>query len=235
MKAFIFCTSSIEKNSETHDMSRYNRWIRFYEPLLERFNAEHLQLIDDSGSAYDADIAYPDNFLPDVHPESPHIYRFDKKLGRTSQVQFPGWWRSYLFSIEFARKYGYQKIIHIESDFFIFSDRLIDFIAQLDSGWTSLYSIFYDHPETAIQVICEDQFSNFDDFKKQIVSEDYMIESFAETIIPFTNIETRFNGDRFGEELVLAAWIDRYRHRMQKLDYFGQIILPANLQVHSRS
>jgi len=88
------------------------------------------------------------------------------------------------------------KIIHIESDSFILTNRLCDFINILESGWHALYSYHYNLPETCIQIICRDQLKNFIKFARK----DYEINFSGKPIelkFPFTNICKDFIGDRY--------------------------------------
>ncbi len=231
MKSFIFCTSSVDNQSVQHNISRYQRWISFYRLQKDELGADRVFLIDDAGTGYQDDVTFFDEQLPEVLTSDLNVYRFKEKRGRGSLIGFPGWWRSFLFSVYIARQYGYEKIIHIESDFFILSDSLKKFIAATNSGWTSLYSEFYKLPETAVQIICKDQFDNFEKLRNRIMQKNYMVEDYAESIIPFTKVEKGFLGDRFGEAQVLASWVDTQPGLLSRLDYFGQIVFPSDLKI----
>jgi hypothetical protein len=233
MKSFIFCTSSVNNQSDHHHISRYQRWMDFYRLQLKELDADRIFLIDDGGTDYQKNYSCLEGKLPADLVSDLNFYRFENKMGRDSLIQFPGWWRSFLFSIDIARKYGYKKIIHIESDFFLLSEELKSFIASANSGWISLYSNFYDLPETAVQIICEDQFENFDKLRAKILKTEFIVDDYAESIIPFTRVEKKFTGDRFGEEQVLAWWVDTRPGLLSKLDYFGQMVFPPSVKVCS--
>lgn len=196
MTALLFCTSHI-KNQQAW-MNRYQRWLDYYRNGPIR--ADKTILIDD-GSPY-----LPP---PDVIPTLPHsaplstagsdsvIIQFENNLGRQSIVAYPGWWRSFLHSVTLAKKMGADKIIHIESDAYVLSARLADFINQVDSGWHVLWTEHYQFPETAIQVICSDQFEIFEQFKARRPDLDF--GDLAEKLLPFTAVHRQFKGDRYSE------------------------------------
>lgn len=95
------------------------------------------------------------------------MVRFDNNLARQSVSAYPGWWRSFLHSVPLARQLGADKIMHIESDAYILSPRLADFLNGIESGWHVMWSERDKFPETAIQVICSDQFEVFEQFKSR--------------------------------------------------------------------
>src|SRR5258708_4194171 len=223
MKSFIFCTSCMRPDIEFHQMRRYQRWINYYRSLMNELNADKLFLIDDGGT-YDApslNVLY--DFLPDKLTEPVNVYRFNDNLGRNSNIDYPGWWRSFLFSYEIAKKYSYDKIIHIESDFFILSPKLKEFVRNTSHGWNCLYSQHFDFPESALQVICQDSYHLLDKLQTTTRENSYKAIDCAEKMIPFTNIEKTFIGDRIGEDRVFAAWMDKHIPLMNRLDYIAQV------------
>lgn len=196
MKSIIFCTSYI-KDAQAWD-GRYKRWLDYYQDVP--IDAIRRIMIDD-GSPFlpPAEIIKTvSNTAPLVVEEDPNlIIRFDSNLGRQSIKDYPGWWRSFLHSINVARELGADKIIHIESDAYILSPRLVDFINQVQSGWHVLWTEHNDFPETAIQVICRDQFEIFENFKNKNPSLHF--PDMAEHVLPFTAVHREFKGDRYSE------------------------------------
>ncbi len=144
-----------------------------------------------------------------------NLYSFNDRKGLNwshNSANNEGWWRSFCASLEIAEKYNYDKIIHIESDAFLISNRMFDYIDSLKTGWTGLWANKYNFPESCIQVICKDQFDSFKDFAS-CGSHELSKMGLAEKVIPFTNVERRFLGDRFGEKSNI---------QMEGLDYFCQ-------------
>jgi hypothetical protein len=195
MKSILFCTSYIPDIEAWED--RYKRWLDYYRHAP--IDAVKKILIDD-GSPF----LPPADMIETVAHTAPLsntgdnvMIRFDNNLGRQSTSAYPGWWRSFLHSISVARELGADRIIHIESDAFILSQRLADFINQTQSGWHVLWTQRHHLPETAIQVICRDQFDQFEDFKARY--PDLNFPDMAERLLPFSSINRTFKGDRYSE------------------------------------
>lgn len=204
-------------------LKRYKAWVDHYLPLLGELHADKLFLIDDGGDDCSEFIHVVEDELPETLLPVINLYRFRDNMGRKSVVQFPGWWRSFLFAIEIARKYGYRKMVHIESDFFVLSPRLRKFIRTTDHGWTGLYSNFYKFPETCLQVIGEDAFDRFLELRQTLEERRYHADTYAELILPFTRVTREFIGDRFCEPGVLADWIIHRPGKLSRLDYMAQV------------
>src|SRR6185437_13387135 len=142
MRSFLFCTSYIDNQSRDHHSSRYDKWIDYYSAISDRLGVKNIFIFDDAGPAttemesMDIDVIDVKRGLPSTLRKTVNIFTFRDHLGRTSVDKYPGWWRSFTFSMEIARKYHFNKIVHIESDFYILTDRLISFICRLDKGWT---------------------------------------------------------------------------------------------------
>ncbi len=194
MRSVFFCTSYIA-NADAWN-GRYKRWLDFHRKI--NFGDACFIMIDDASPfcppRNEAIVARPGEALPNNFPA---IIRFDNRLGRSSLLSYPGWWRSFLHSVDLARSIGAKKIIHVESDAFIISQRMRDYINVLSSGWTIFGAASYNFPETAIQVICEDQFDTLASFKERAPSE--LKGKFAEELLPFTYINQDMIGDRYSE------------------------------------
>lgn len=196
MSTLLFCTSYIRDNAEW--TSRYARWIEHYRHC--DLGAQQLFLIDD-GSPYTP----PADCVPCLDAETQlnearhpvQMLRFSQRLGRPARLSYPGWWRSFTHSVNVARALGVRKIIHVESDAVILSERLRDYVSSLESGWTVLWSEQCQMPESAIQVICEDQFEALAAFANGAWrSHDGVL---AEHVLPFTHVAKDFVGDRYAD------------------------------------
>jgi len=108
-----------------------------------------------------------------------------------------GWWRSFLYSLTIARHYGYSRIVHIESDAYLLSRRIIDYINGIDQGWTVFWCPRYNCPEPALQVIARNQFDAMEAVAARGL--DALTGAIAEMTLPFTHIERAFTGNRYGE------------------------------------
>lgn len=196
MKSILFCTSYIKDARSWKD--RYQRWLDYYGngPI----DAVKTIMIDD-GSPFLPSSSIINTISVDddvsLNNDNNVMIRFDDNLGRKSISDYPGWWRSFLHSVQIARDLGVDKIIHIESDAYILTPRLADFINNIQSGWHVLWSPHYQFPETAIQIICQDQFDRLEQLKH--AHPDYAFSDIAEKVLPFTSINQEFKGDRYSE------------------------------------
>lgn len=226
MKSFIFCTSYFKKNLLQNNEKRYQRWLDFYVSNLSKIGCENLFLIDDGSPiiSFSNEIAVLDPMnLPNKIVNQQNIIRFQDHLGRPSQKDYRGWWRSFTFSIILAEKYNFEKIVHIESDFFVVSDRMLEYINSISTGWISFYSPFFDFPESAIQVVTKDAFKLFKQVYLTLLQNQFSINISAERYLPFTEVEKSFNGDRFGEIDVLNEYLVTMKN-CETIDWIGQVL-----------
>lgn len=194
MRSVFFCTSYIANEDVWN--TRYKRWLDFHQKL--NLGDTRLVMIDDASPYCPPEtgiaIISPGESLPE---DKPSIIRFPDRLGRNSLLSYPGWWRSFLHSVDLAHSIGARKIIHVESDAFILSERMLEYIHGLSEGWTTFWATSYNFPETAIQVICEDQFDAMASFKNR--TPESLEGKFAEDLLPFTHVNRKMVGDRYSE------------------------------------
>lgn len=200
MKTLVFCTS-YASSPESWDR-REAIWINAHKASNLHF--DQLLIVDD-GSQYlpdwpdivvvkEVDIASPAG----LNCDAPIVlYTHTKRLGRASVFDFPGWYRSFAFGVLYGASHGFEKIIHIESDAFLVSERIRDYFNRVTSGWLSVWCETYQFPEIAIQVAAGADIENMVAF----VTEPYsrMIGQNHELIFPFTHVERLFIGNRYGE------------------------------------
>ncbi|HEY8245223.1 MAG: hypothetical protein ACHQJ7_06160 [Vicinamibacteria bacterium] len=195
-RTLLFCTSYCPDAEAWRERER--RWLDYYRDLPLRHDA--VFLIDDA-SPYvtdDPDVVTLDA-LPATLPDGPRafVYRFATHEGRHGLYGHRGWWRSFLFSLTIARTLGFARIVHIESDAFLLTRRIVDRFNALDDGWTAFWFPAYGVPEPALQVIADDQFDAMASFASR--SLDDLTQDLAENMLPFTRIERNFSGNRYGE------------------------------------
>ena len=203
MKTLIFCTG-YGKNLEEWE-TRHSKWINAIESgTLE---ADTL-LIPDDGSPELPNwegITMLSGELPDQEPDTRGvIYSFPDNLGRQAIYVYPGWYRSFMFAAKYAKKYGYEKVIHIESDAFIISERMQQYINAINYGWMTFWCPKYQLPETSIQVITGPALNDFIaliDAPYSLVSGKPADPNPSQGIswLPFNAVNQMFKGDRYGE------------------------------------
>ncbi len=207
---------------------RYKKWIDYYSKRMEGLGVDHIFIIDDGSidpaieETQAVGILSANEDLPAELSKKVNIITFNEHLGRPSQKEYPGWWRSFTYSVKIAEKYGFKKIVHIESDFFIVSDRLIQFLHSLNKGWTSLYSSHLNFPETAVQIICQDNLAHLENIRRTAEATNYKFDQMAERFLPFTSVCKDFTGDRLGEIAVLKQWMTD-KNGISGLDFYGQL------------
>jgi hypothetical protein len=210
-RPFIFCTSYID--SEYIYENRYKKWYSYYRkktnlPIFFIDDASTFNLVDTENVNLNVDVC--DSVKINFHTFKTH-------LGRPGDFYVPGWARSFFYSLEIAKKFNFDSIIHLESDFFVLNDFLLNYISNLDSGWTVLWCKKYQMAETSCQIICEDQYNTFVNaeinYRKMV--EKYDLPNMTreqiidlpnpnpvviEHILPYTHINKIYIGDRYGEE-----------------------------------
>ncbi len=196
-KTLIFCTAHAD--DETVWDGRYRRWL----DAVTGSSLDHATalIVDDGSTSLPA--------WPDVRiivegqsfaaSDRYVLYHFSRNLGRASIFDFPGWHRSFTFAAAYADRNGFDKIVHVESDSFIVSDRLRLHINDIDEGWTALWCPSHGFPEPCIQVIAGGGLARFRTFCT--VPHAALKGGAYEHRIPFTATERGFVGDRYGEYL----------------------------------
>lgn len=183
MKTLLFCTAYIPGNTY-----RYIDWINYYSEVYPEFD---LLLVHDGP----LDTALKQEIIDNTngYVNDNNFKDFDTKLEREVHWVFPSWYRSFYYAIKVGQQ-NYDKIIHIESDAYIVSERLKQYMKEKNNGWVSMFSRKYGFPESAIQIINKDVFDLLD-----TLPEMYNFETHIEYFLPFTEVCKDFVGDRYGE------------------------------------
>lgn len=192
MKTLLFSTMHIKDN-----VQRYQKYMDYYKSRCSQLGASNLIFIDDGSERRYLELLQLPIFLFDELPENlleTSIITFRTHLGRPERYYLQGWWRSFLLSPHIAERYEFDKLVHIESDAYILSDRLFKYIEESSVGWVVLWCSKYEFPETSIQIINKDSFA---EIKKVIPTRG--VDKLPEYVLPFTFIEKGFKGDRYGE------------------------------------
>ncbi len=191
----VFCTSYFQNPSDWKFL--YTRWLEHHRKV---FPKDPLVMIDD-GSAYLPDepgVSINSSVENFVIGDRASIFHFQNRLGRLDTHNFPGWFRSFTFSVVIARKLNLKKIVHIESDAFILSRKALDLINRTSSGWTAFWCPRWEFPESAFQVICEDNFASLEQVRSSSFTARYA-NKVIENSLPFTRVDQSLYGNRYGE------------------------------------
>jgi len=201
MKTLLFCTSYAENPQRWE--ARYRKWLDFFSS--SKVQRDQILLIDDGSPCLPAwrGTRVLRELPSQVPSEKSVIFHFEKNLGRPALLIYPGWFRSFCFAATYARRYGFDKIVHVESDCFLYTARVVRYLNELRSGWTSMWCESQGFPETCIQVICADQMDKY----LELSTMDYdrqLANRLIEVLLPFTNVCKDFIGDRYSE---FGEWV----------------------------
>jgi hypothetical protein len=192
-ETLVFCTSHVAGPAEW--AARYRRWLDHHCACP---GATLFCLVDDASPWQPCgEVQVVEACCVALAPAPPLMVRFEDYLGRQSGRRFPGWWRSFAHSVAVARHHGCRRIVHIESDAYVLSRRMQAFLASRTAGWTAMWCPRWSFAESAIQVICEDQFDAV-----QRLGEGGWARfdgAFAERVLPFTSVVREPHGNRYSE------------------------------------
>ena len=200
-RTLVFCTAFAGRSDRPWDnwSVRYKRWLAAIRTSKLYF--DQVLIVDDgSPSVPDWQDTVVLSLLPAERPLEPVvIFHFPDNLGRPSVYDYPGWYRSFMFAATYARAYGFDKLIHIESDAFLITERIQLYCNEIADDWVTFFGPHHGYPETGLQIIAGKGLTQlnlisaipYEEFKGRPI----------ETLLPFTRVETKFVGDRYGEYL----------------------------------
>lgn len=116
-------------------------------------------------------------------------------LGRPSHHDHAGFFRSFFQLPEYLT--NAKKVIWLEWDFCIVSQRLLDWICNIETGWRTVWCPQFNFPESSLQIICLDQLESFKQFRKRWIDMPKTVE--IERHIPFTEVNRSFIGGRYSD------------------------------------
>ena len=195
----VFCTSYAVNGALWQ--ARYRTWV---DAIKAGINPDQILIVDDGSPVLPG---WPDtrlssgNSMADARTLGRHggvmLHHFTERLGRRAILDFPGWFRSFAFAVEYATAHGFARIVHIESDAYLISPKAVAFFRDFENGWAALWCAKYAMPESALQVAAGDGIAAMAEF----ASRDYasLAGHSHEEALPLTEINRGLNGDRLGE------------------------------------
>ncbi len=199
-------------------VDRYKSWIDYNRNIKSSLGWDKIILID---NASDLEVlkSLGGTILDEKYnviyqgSDDLHIIRCEEHLPRTGNKQYPYCWRGLHMLKDIINKYQATKVLGIDSDFYVLSPRLADYIKNLASGWVSFFCHKYNFPEAGLWVLCSDAFNTL--FNFNIPSYTHYNNRAMEKLLPFTYVnKTEFIGDRYGEDA---------RQQTPDMDYYGQL------------
>jgi hypothetical protein len=198
-RTLVFCTawSPDAPGHYNHWETRYRRWLDAIKASQLKYDA--ILMVDDASASLPC---WPD--LETVREggtarrdKPAELYSFAQHLGRHAISDFPGWVRSFGYAALHAERHGFTKVVHIESDAFLISERMQQHVNQIEDGWVAFWCPLYQRAESGIQVIAGRQLAKYVEIAKQDIG--ILATSVVEDTLPFTHVEKSFVGDRYGE------------------------------------
>lgn len=216
MKTALFSLCYLEGNDLQGNsrLRRNQRYVDYYSTIKEELGFETIILADNASKPYLVDTF---RSLSQGMGYSVRIIRYNEHLPRRGPLDYPYCWRG-LYELKTLFDEGYEKIICIDSDGFVLSKRLANYIKSCKSGWVSFQERKYSWPEAALHILCKDALPIYEGFTSVPYSA-YNGKP-METLLPFTHLERSFCIGRFGEEKM---------SQYDWMDFYGQANLDTNL------
>lgn len=204
---------------ETSRVDRVLKYLTYYSEFQKDLGVDQIYVSDNGGNG--SQIFPLLNHFPDIELiRHPHLMR-----GEPGPVfdYLPCWRAFYDYKKVIAD--GFEKIIIMDDDAYILSDCLMNYVRDLESGWTTLWCPTFNFPESALSILCKDAFPRYEEFTREPYwNKNKSIIPF-ENLIPYTTINHNFNCDRWGETRApQTAEMDAYfqcpadLHLIPKLD-----------------
>lgn len=207
----------------TPRLQRNIDFLNYYSDLSSlRFFFSDIILFDNGSSR--------DNFytLDLQTPRNNFSFKMNEHVPKTNKGSFdyPYLWRAIYFLPE-VFKLGFKKVICLDSDCFILSEKILKFVKDINSGWHSFWIPKWNYPTPEFCIICSDALPILNKF---IYEKSWMERNGTcmETELPFTHIHKNFVGDRYGEndipQFVSMDYYCQRNWRMQMtFDMIGKI------------
>jgi len=195
-------------------IDRNIRYVEYYEKIKKDIGFDDIILGDNCSSAESMR-----KFKEGIGiNNSVKIHVFDKHIPRKGIFEYGYAWRMLHYFRELIQD-GYEKIITIDSDGYILTKRLANYVNNCNEGWEAFWCAKYNFPEAAFHILNKDQFNFFLGYTS-VPWERMNGIGAMELALPFTKVNKDFNTDRYGEDSIIQSpdW-----------DYVGQTPLQMNL------
>lgn len=211
-------------------LKRNERYIEYYSRLREEIGFGSILLLDNASelssvyqlglnqASYDGD---GDGWW--VNGSGLYMYRFGERLERTKASNGYNYvWRAVYKIADLLLTY--DKIIAIDSDAFVLSRKLANFIKNCNSGFQSFWCPRHEFPESSMFVLNRDAFGVFKRYTDEMPWRQRCADNrLMEKDLPFTKVSYDFHIDRFGE-------IDPPPLQSESIDAYLQAPLSVDLK-----
>lgn len=181
------CYLDDENKWTNNRLMRNVKWLDFHKKLFNKMNVDNVYFCDNASS-------FEKKRFLKGH-ESVFLIEYDQHLPRTGHLGYPYLWRV-LYETKNLMS-NYDKIVFLDTDIYLLSDVMVDWYANTNTGWQTLWCEKHGFPESGTWILSKDHYDKFNLF----ASGDYMKYNgkCMETFLPFTHVNKQFNGDRWGE------------------------------------
>lgn len=191
MSTILWTTSFLEgeDKSGSSRLARTVKFLDYYLNIQGELQFDRILLLDN---------ASPDDLWKQLTDSFDfESIRFNLRLNHGGGDWYPYCWRGLYAMNHYIQTSRAKKLIYIDSDSFVLSRRMADWINDANTGWQSVWCKRYNFPEASIHIINEDAFPLFLEFTKG----DYMEHcgKKMELVLPFTHINKELDCDRYGE------------------------------------
>ncbi len=191
MKTALFTNMYLYGN----DVSGYPRidralkFLHYYYAIQDRLGFEQVYItMNGGGGSHIQQLLYR---YPEVTLlRHPHLFR-----GKGHDY-LPCWRTTHDWRL--AIQDDYEKLICVDDDTFILSNKLITHVKGMKSGWEAMYCPMYDIPETGLHILCQDAFPKYYEYLKVPWRQRNDKKTMIETTLPY-DVNKGFSCDRWGE------------------------------------
>ena len=210
MKTLVFCTAF--SKTQLRWRRRFFKWLQGIEGSGLQYT--QIMLVDDGSPVF------PDCFeFKQIDSTSTEctdrvvLLSLVPHFGRPSHLDYPGWFRSFGQALLYGLTHRFDKVVHVESDAYIYTTRLAGSINEQCDGWRVFWCPKYNMPETGLQVIAGAQaiLKAHTQFNQPYCN--YQGQH-AEFYVHYDIADQSFIGDRYGEALAAVP---------ENADYGAQI------------
>lgn len=168
------------------------KWINYY-AALNKLEYDIIYLLDNASDPQNIELLKANIF------KHVYIHSFKEHLPRSAHLEYPYLWRAVDY-LKYLLEGGYDKVIYMDNDFYLLSEKAIDYVNKVKSGWISFYCNKHKFPETGIQIITKDN----ENYKNFLKTGDLMSYNgkMMETTLPLSEVNKDLVGDRYSEYLV---------------------------------
>lgn len=199
----------VDRRNE-HYLWRNIRYVNYYWPLREKMGFDDIWMFDNKSCQESVNTFK--KYCPQVK-----LFQYDLHLEFNEEQPdfYPYCWRA-LHDLRVLMRMGYKKIICIDSDGYLNSERILEWVKTTNTGWQALWCPAHKFPDASMMILNEDAFSLHRAFCRTPWRR--QLGMVLENAIPITGVETKFNADRFGIHNIPPP-------AREDIDYYGEASL----------